>query len=41
MIEIVELVNDSTIISLKDEKMEISKTSITDSNYLELLMFDV
>ena len=40
MSETMELVNDSTIISLIDTKMEISPTSITDSKHLELLILD-
>ena len=41
MIKTIELVNDSTIISLKDAEMEIYHTPITESKYMELLMFDV
>ena len=40
MIDTMELINDSTIISLKDTEMEISQTSVNDNKYLELLMFD-
>ena len=40
MIENIKLVNDSTIISLKGTKMEISHTTITDRKYLESLMID-
>ena len=40
MFETMELVNDSTIRSLKGTKMEKSKTPITESKYLESLMFD-
>jgi len=40
MFETMELVNDSTIRSLKGTKMEKSQTPITESKYLESLMFD-
>ena len=40
MIEKMEFRYDSTIISLKDRKMEISETPVTDSKYLESLMLD-
>ena len=40
MIEKMEFRDDSTIISLKDRKMEISETPITESKYLESLMLD-
>ena len=40
MFDTMELINDSTIISLKETEMEISQTSVNDNKYLELLMFD-
>ena len=40
MIEKMEFRYDSTIISLKDRKMEISDTPFTESKYLESLMLD-
>ena len=40
MIEKMEFRYDSTIISLKDRKMEISETPVTESKYLESLMLD-
>ena len=40
MIEKMEFRYNSTIISLKDRKMEISETPVTDSKYLESLMLD-
>ena len=40
MIDKMEFRYDSTIISLKDRKMEISETPITESKYLESLMLD-
>ena len=40
MSETMELVHDSTIISMKDTEMEISQTPITESKYLELLILD-
>ena len=40
MIDTMELVNDSTIISLKGTGMETYQTPLTESKYLELLMFD-
>ena len=40
MIEKMEFRYDSTIISLKDSKMEIFETLITESKYLESLMLD-
>ena len=40
MIEKMEFRYDSTIISLKDRKMEVSETPVTESKYLESLMLD-
>ena len=40
MIQTMELKNDTTILSLKDTIIEIAPTSINESQYLELLMFD-
>ena len=40
MNEMLELTNDSTIISLKDTKMEIYQTTINENNYLESLMLN-
>ena len=41
MDETLELVNDSTIISLKGTKMELTQTPITHRKYLESLMIEV
>ena len=41
MIETMELVYDSTILSLKDTGMEISQTPATEIKYLQLLMYNV
>ena len=41
MIETIALVDDSTIISLKDTKIEISQTPFTEIKYLESIMLDV
>ena len=41
MIDTMELINDSTIISLKDTEMEIFQTPVTEKIYLESLMIDV
>ena len=40
VLETIELVNDSTILSLEGTEMEITKTLVTDNKYLELLMID-
>ena len=40
MNEMLELTIDSTIISLKDTKMEIYQTTINENNYLESLMLN-
>ena len=40
MIDTLELVENSTIISIQDTKMEIIETPVSDRKYLELLMID-